>query len=52
MNFMKLIIAHYVNRYHFTTSLKYEEIRVKAGITLKLAGNLKHLVQLTRRKTL
>ncbi|CAO1411702.1 unnamed protein product [Diamesa tonsa] len=51
MIFMKLIIAHYVNRYHFTTSLKYEDIRVKAGITLKLGGNLKHFVQLTRRRT-
>ena len=51
MIFMKLIIAHYVNRYHFTTSLKYEDIRVKAGITLKLGGNLKHLVQLKMRRT-
>lgn len=48
MTFMKLIVAHYIRNFHFSTSLKYEDIKVKAGITLDLIG--KHLVQITERK--
>lgn len=48
MIFMKLIVAHYVKNFHFSTSLKYENVKVKAGITLNLIG--KHLVQITERK--
>lgn len=48
MIFMKLIVIHYVKNFHFSTSLKYEDVRVKAGITLKLIGN--HMVKITRRE--
>ncbi|CAG9805762.1 unnamed protein product [Chironomus riparius] len=48
MIFMKLIVLHYVKNFHFSTSLKYEEMRVKAGITLNLIGN--HSVKITRRR--
>jgi hypothetical protein len=48
MIFMKLIVVNYVRNFHFSTSLKYEDVRVKAGITLKLIGN--HSVQITGRE--
>lgn len=48
MIFMKLILINYVKNFHFSTSLKYEDVRVKAGITLKLIGN--HLVRITKRE--
>lgn len=47
MIFMKLIVIHYVKNFHFKTSLKYEDVKVKAGITLKLIGD--YLVEITRR---
>lgn len=48
MMFMKLIVVHYVKNFHFSTSLKYEDVRVKAGVTLKLIGN--HLVKINKRE--
>ena len=48
MNLMKIIIAHYVKNFKFSTSLKYESIGVKAGITLKLIG--KKMVKIESRK--
>lgn len=48
MTFMKLIVAHYVKNFHFSTSLKYGDVKVKAGITLKLIG--KYSVEIKERK--
>lgn len=48
MIFMKLIVTHYIRNFHFSTSLKYKDVKVKAGITLNLIG--KHLVQITERR--
>lgn len=47
MNLMKIIIAHYVKQFKFSTSLRYEHIGLKAGITLKLIGN--KMVQIRNR---
>lgn len=48
MNFMKLMVAHYVKSFHFSTSMKYEDVKVKAGITLNLIG--KFMIEVTERK--
>lgn len=48
MIFMKLIVTHYVRNFHFSTSLKYKDVKVKAGVTLQLIG--KHLVEITERR--
>lgn len=48
MTFMKLIVAQYVKNFHFSTPLKYEDVKVKAGITLKLVG--KFLVKVQERR--
>ncbi|CRK97744.1 CLUMA_CG011124, isoform A [Clunio marinus] len=48
MIFMKLIVAHYVKNFHFSTSLKYEDVKVKAGITLGLIGDFS--VAVTKRR--
>lgn len=48
MMFMKLIVVHYVKNFHFKTSLRYEDVRVKAGITLKLIGD--YLVEIKKRE--
>lgn len=48
MIFMKMIVIHYVKNFHLKTSLKYEDVKVKAGITLKLIGD--YLVEITRRE--
>lgn len=47
MIFMKLIVVHYIKNFHFSTSMEYDDVRVKAGITLKLIGN--YMVKITER---
>lgn len=44
----KIIIAHLVRRYKFTTDLKYEDIRTKVSIILKITN--KNPVRIERRE--
>lgn len=48
MNFMKMIVAQYIRKFKFTTKLKYEDVKIRAGVTIKLLG--KHLVRIEERK--
>jgi cytochrome P450 len=45
---MKTILLRLLQRYKFTTELKYEELRFKSTLTLQLIG--KHSVNVTERK--
>lgn len=41
------MVVHYVKNFRFSTSLKYDDLKVKAGITLNLIGN--YLVEIAAR---
>lgn len=44
---MKIILLILLKRYKFSTDLKFEELRFKAVLTLKLIGE--HLVSIEKR---
>jgi cytochrome P450 family 313 len=47
MILMKLLVAQYVKNFKFTTSLKFDDVKIRAGVTIKLLG--KHLVKIENR---
>lgn len=44
---MKIMLAHMLRRYKFTTELKYEDITTKWDVTMKLVGG--HMIRLEKR---
>lgn len=45
---MKIMMVHLINHYRFTTDLKYDEMKFRVDITLKLVN--KHMVRVHRRE--